>query len=103
MNSRPTVDEAARDRVLTALAGGRWIKARELSARFGIPSRLIRAVAEETGDVISGQRGYKLARHATPKEIEAAIADLESRVLHLSARANRHRRYLVPDRKDMPL
>ena len=53
------------ERVKFALAGGYWIKGRDISKRYGIPYRNIRAVAEKTGDVISGQNGYRLASHAT--------------------------------------
>ena len=83
--------------VKRALSAGHWLKGREIEARSRIPTRLIRAVAEDTGQVISGPNGYKLIACASNEEIELAIADLESRIKHLQARADRHRAYLNGD------
>ena len=44
-------------------------------------------VAEETGEVISSQAGYKLTCNASPEDIRIALADLYSRANHIYARA----------------
>lgn len=85
------------ERVKFALAGGYWIKGRDISKRYGIPYRNIRAVAEKTGDVISGQNGYRLASHATTAEIRRAIADLRSRSSRIADRALKLERHLTGD------
>ena len=85
------------ERVKCALAGGYWIKGRDISMRYGIPYRNIRAVAEKTGDVISGQNGYRLASHATTAEIHRAIADLRSRSNRIAERAIKIERHLTGD------
>lgn len=74
--------------VKQALASGRWIKSRYLVS-LGIEKRKIRAVAQATGDVISGQQGYKLTSCASHQEIETAVADLRSRSNQIAARATR--------------
>lgn len=84
------------ERVRFALASGGWLKGREISKRFGIPGRLIRAVAEQTGEIISGQRGYRLVKFASAEEIRECIADLRSRAWHLEQRAAKYERHLLP-------
>lgn len=95
MKGKPTINQPDIDRVLRALAHGQWMKGREVTRLHGIPFRKIRAVAEQTGEIISGQKGYKLTRYATPEERNACIADLESRANHMRARAMLIRRYAV--------
>lgn len=91
---RPKIDPADANRIYAILEGGRWVKGRELAERARVPVRLIRAIAEETGAIISSQAGYKLTKKATRQEIEISIADLRSRAEHINARANRLTEYL---------
>lgn len=70
--------------VFTALADGRWHTAREL----GINDRVLRLVAEQSaGEIISGQRGYKLTRHATLDEVTHAEHWLRSQATKMLRRA----------------
>ena len=86
MKHKATPDDIFR--VMAALQGGFWRKGRHIVLLDRIPARKIRAVAECTGDIISGQQGYKLLSAATPDEISAAIADLRSRARHIDNRAD---------------
>ena len=85
---KPKLKQPDVDRVLYALRHGRWIKGRKLCAQTGVAYRLIRAIAQETGKIISSQRGYKLTAHATPEELQEAHADLVSRAAKIKNRAN---------------
>lgn len=89
MNGKPKITEEQTTRILRALAPGRWIKGKDLARLAGVSPRLIRAVAEETGKVISSQDGYKLTALATDEEIQAARHDLYSRASHIRQRADR--------------
>lgn len=101
MTTRPTPSHHDIERVKFALACGGWMKGREITRRYGIPNRLIRAVAEATGEIISGQRGYRLVKFASAEEIRSSIADLRSRCRHLEARAQRLERHIVPTIEDL--
>ena len=91
MKGKPRIRPEDATRLKQVLACGRWIKGRELVSRFGFNHRIIRAIAEETGEIISGQQGYKLASLATDDELKRALADLESRANHIMARAGKVR------------
>lgn len=93
--NKPKVRPDDVERVKHALRQGFWIKGRVLHDIYGIPTRTIRAVAEKTGDIISGQRGYKLAEAATVEELQSAINDLCSRSNHMLDRADRHNEHLM--------
>jgi hypothetical protein len=78
-----------------------WIRARELVAlieqRAGrvVDDRQIRLWAEAAGpDIISGQRGYRHADHATIEESRRFVAWLESQAKKMIARAETFRRRL---------
>lgn len=94
MKTKPRVKPHEAERVLSGLSHGHWEKGRSLANRLRIPGRTIRAVAEQTGEIISGQKGYKLACEATNDELTAAQADLLSRSRHLQARADLIQRHL---------
>lgn len=85
---KPKLKQPDVDRVLYALRHGRWVKGRKLCAQTGVAYRLIRAIAQETGEIISSQQGYKLTEHATPEELAAAHADLVSRATKIHRRAS---------------
>ena len=91
--SKPTQDDI--HRLTMALSPGHWIKGRDLQRNLGFPTRMIRAVAEATGEVISGELGYKLTTRASSVEIEIARADLLSRARHIDARARKLQRVLT--------
>lgn len=87
--SKPKVSQQDIDLILSVLSHGRWMKGRHMCKIPGVKARMIRAVAEHTGKVISGQKGYKLTDAATGGELEAARNDLESRANHLFDRARK--------------
>lgn len=68
---RPVVTDQDRDlaRFRLALLGRQWRTAAELRVATGLTDRRLRALAAQTDDIISGQRGYCLLREATPEEI----------------------------------
>lgn len=82
------------DLVMVALRHGKWIKGRQIAKYFKIPNRKIRAVAEATGDIISGPKGYRLAAEATDEEIRHAYNDLMSRSRRIAERAQRMAKHI---------
>lgn len=86
---KPRAQPADISRIKTVLREGNWIKGRDLARMANVPRRLIRAAAEETGEIISSQQGYKLAVKASADELVQAQNDLLSRSAHLRSRANR--------------
>lgn len=73
--------------IMAFLADGRWHKAAEIALNVGIGPRAIREMAEETGDFIGGQEGYKRADLATKEERDHAVASLKSRAGKILRRA----------------
>ncbi len=71
-----------------------WLTARELAAASGgrLDDRAIRALASASDSVISGQKGYRHADHATLDEIDRAATWLESQSSAMKERAIRLRR-----------
>ena len=56
-----------------ALAGGGWLNAMKLKVLTGLSDRQLRAAANASdGQIISGQKGYRLTREATLEEIDHA-------------------------------
>ena len=59
--------------LVSALRGQGWRTARHLSFHLGTSDRELRAMAEASeGEIISGQKGYKLSAEATIEEIDHA-------------------------------
>lgn len=59
--------------MIQALRGNDWQRAAELGARNERDKRNLRAIAEASeGQIISGQKGYKLTLEATPEDLNAA-------------------------------
>jgi hypothetical protein len=85
------------ERIRHALAGGAWIGRRLLATIARVPERSIRLFAEQTGEVISSQRGYKLKSRATDVEMVESARDLESRARHLLDRAASIRAHMNGD------
>ncbi len=73
--------------IMQFLSDGRWHKAAEIALNVGIGPRAIRELAEETGDFIGGQEGYKRADLATQEERDHAVASLKSRAGKIQRRA----------------
>lgn len=71
------------------LSRGQWVKGDRLAHETGVNRRLIRAMAEETGCLISGQNGYKRTDLGTADELEHALNDYRSRANKLNARAGK--------------
>lgn len=66
------------------LDDGRWHKGRTLRMNH----RMIRAAcAAEPDRFLSSQSGYKLVQFASIAEIDIAVADLRSRIVHIRGRA----------------
>lgn len=59
----------------------------ELTTQGRKGDRNIRALASASQWIISGQKGYKHLKHATPEEIHHAAAWLESQAKKMSERA----------------
>ncbi len=58
-----------KERLLAYLAGHGWVRRRQIEIVLGLDDRTIRDIAEESDELISGNRGYKLFAEATPEEI----------------------------------
>lgn len=70
-----------------------WVSGREICASKQWTERLVRLLAAASvGQVLSGQRGYKLTREASPDELHHATAWLESQAKQMSERAGQIRR-----------
>ncbi len=76
-----------------------WLTAAQCLAALNLPvteanKRLTRAWAEASdGDIISGQRGYRHARKATPDEIAHAANWLDHQGDRMKLRAHKIRRH----------
>ena len=82
---KPNPSDTDCRRLWQLLADGQWHKSKDID----MPHRLIRAVCQAKPEhFLSSQRGYKLTKHATKGEIEAAANDLRSRIRCLQARAD---------------
>ncbi len=72
----------------------RWVTARRLAVF--VNDRTLRALANASGGrIITGQRGYKAARHATPEEIAHSANWLEHQGKEMVQRARGIRRMSV--------
>ena len=88
--------------LMAYLAAGGWHKSPEICQACGFAdSRPIREIAETTGAIIGGPRGYKRADLATPAELAEAARGLESRVRKISRRAKKTRAWIprAPERQ----
>ena len=75
-----------RYRVMQALSDGRWHTASSL--RAVVAERTMREIAEQSdGEIISGQKGYRLTQYATATECRHAEAWLQSQGRKMIARA----------------
>jgi len=87
-----------RPELLAAMLRGRgWVLSRDLLIELGRPvnedeRRWLRKLAEESYEIISGQRGYCHVSDATADEVNHACNALESQAGKMSARALRLRR-----------
>jgi hypothetical protein len=74
--------------LLDLLSDRGWLSGREIRERKGWDERTIRLLAAASdGQILSGQKGYKLTRQATPDELHHATAWLESQAKQMSQRA----------------
>ena len=81
------------DELIGLLADRGWLTGREIRSARGWDERTIRALAAASdGQILSGQKGYKLTRQATPEEMMHATNWLESQACEMSARARAIRR-----------
>lgn len=75
-----------------------WMTAAQILVKWGLPAiewrkRYVRALAERSAWVISGQRGYKHLKHATAEELNHAAHWLESQAKKMGDRAAAYRRH----------
>ena len=64
------------------LTGQGWAHARHIRSVFGFNTRKIRALAHASdGQILSGQRGYKLTAEATRSELEACMDQQLSQII----------------------
>jgi hypothetical protein len=74
--------------LLDYLGGRGWISGRQIREAKHWDERIIRLLAASSdGAIISGQRGYKLTRQATPEEMRHATAWMESQAKQMAERA----------------
>ena len=84
----PRVSDERLATMKEALSDGTWKTAREISIVLGTSDRSVRAVAEASvGEIISGQKGYKLTSKATIAEIHRAESWLRSQAKRMIQRA----------------
>lgn len=75
-------------RLMQFLRGREWTTAREIFNRSGITDRQARSLAAASeGQIISGQRGYKLTQEATIEEVQHAAGWLRSQANEMTHRA----------------
>lgn len=78
------------DRVIAYLAQATdWTLCRDICAHFPeLKDRAVREIAERSkGQIVSGQKGYRLTAHATTEEIDHAERWLLSQARHMTERA----------------
>lgn len=69
----PNVERFHIDTMIAALRGKGWQTSKALGARKEADKRILRAIAEESeGQIISGQKGYKLTLESTADEVGEA-------------------------------
>lgn len=90
------------DELIAQLRGKDWQTAKDLGCRSESDKRVLRALAEASdGQIISGQKGYKLTLEATLPEIDAAAAWLkhqgEAMIRRYSEIQRVRHRHFAPD------
>ena len=89
MTTKPKFIIPQVQRVMTLLADGEWHKAEEIKKYAVVDPRVVRIIAEKTGQLIGGAQGYKRTDMADPEEIWHARNSLRSRARKLLKRAKR--------------
>ena len=84
---KPQLSNADVVRVQSALSNRDWTLAPDLSRITGHTPRELRQIAHlANGQIIGGQKGYKLTVRASDEEKSHALASLKSRVRELNKR-----------------
>lgn len=86
---RPVATGAEMDALIAYLRGRDWTTAKTISVALRMSDRQIRAVASETPEILSGQKGYKLTRLCTAEEARHAVAWLRSQARQMIGRSIR--------------
>jgi hypothetical protein len=69
----PNVSRFHISAMIESLRGRGWQTAKQLGATSESSKRVLRAIAEESaGEIVSGQKGYKLTRECTLEEVGQA-------------------------------
>ena len=86
-------DDSRLDELRALLEERGWLTASQISAATGWNDRVIRQLAEASrGEIMSGQKGYRLTREASADERDHSAAWLESQARKMLVRAHRIRR-----------
>lgn len=81
---KPKANQIQCETLAWLLDDGHW----HMKCNLQMNERMIRAACAEQPDrFMSSQSGYKLVEFATIREIEISVADLRSRIKHLTRRA----------------
>ncbi len=76
------------EKLIARLRGRSWITARTIKGETGWDERTIRQIASESaGQIVSGQKGYKLTLECTPEEERHARQWLTSQARVMTQRA----------------
>lgn len=89
--SHDAIEDATR-LVVFALSNGRWVKRKVIESMTGIADRTIRACASHDPDIISGNKGYRLAQFATTSELNECADRLISQGKKMMRRGIRLKR-----------
>ena len=81
------------NRVMKYLSKG-WATASSINIACSVNSRKVRKMAEDTGDLLGGSKGYKRLDKATVSEIAHAYKSLMSRARKITTRAKILKSYL---------
>ncbi len=93
---------SAYEKIMRFLSDGLWHKSPEICQTCGFAdSRPIRELAETTGAIIGGPRGYKRADLATKEELEHAGRSLCSRGAKTTRRGRTYIKKAATRRQDL--
>lgn len=86
--TKPALASGELDTLLRTLRGRDWMTRRQLEKETNFTDRTIRGLANASdGQIISGQKGYKLTRESTLEEIRHAANWLKHQAAEMQRRA----------------
>lgn len=85
---KPDLTELHAGVLMMVLKGAGWVTAKRLMIKCDLTDRQLRAAANASdGQVISGQKGYRLTREATLEEIDHAAHWLSHQAQEMNRRS----------------